>query len=113
MKRRYLLGSVFPVLLALLAPAPWSMGAPSSNHGERTTLAIKGMTCGGCVASVKLKLKKTKGVLAYEVSLEKGEADVTYDPALTSPETIAAAVSETGFAATVKAEAGAGSAGGA
>jgi copper chaperone CopZ len=80
-------------------------GAPTekeeTGRKETTTLTIKGMTCGGCVATVKLKLRKTKGVLAYEVSLEKGEAEVTYDPDLTRPEIIAAAVSETGFAATV------------
>ena len=98
-------GLLLPVLLVLSAPAPWAIGAASSNKEDKTTLTIKGMTCGGCVATVKLKLKKTKGVLAYEVSLEKAEADVTYDPALTSPDAIAAAVSETGFIATVKTKA--------
>ena len=57
----------------------------SSNAGAadaaKTTLTIKGMTCGGCVAAVKLQLRKTDGVAAYDVSLEKGEAEVTYDPA--------------------------------
>jgi copper chaperone CopZ len=36
------------------------------------------MTCGGCVAAVKVQLKRTEGVSAYDVSLEKAEADVTY-----------------------------------
>ena len=62
------------------------------------------MTCGGCVATVKLKLRKTKGVLNYDVSLDRGEAVVTYDPAATNAEAIAASVSETGFKATVKAK---------
>ena len=39
---------------------------------------------------------------AYDVSLEKGEADVTYDPARTDPKKIAASVSETGFAASIE-----------
>ena len=102
MKHRVLLGSLIPALLVLLAWAPTVMAAPPSNTGERTTLTIRGMTCGGCVATVKLKLKKTKGVVAYDVSLEKGEADVTYDPTATNPEAIAASVSQTGFSATVK-----------
>lgn len=106
MKRRRWFSPLLPVLLVLLVPATCALGAAPSNTEYKTTLTVKGMTCGGCVATVKLKLKKTKGVLAYEVSLEKGEADVTYDPALTSPETIAAAVSETGFTATVKSKAG-------
>jgi copper chaperone len=68
----------------------------------KTTLTIKGMTCGGCVAAVKLQLRKTDGVTAYDVSLEKGEAEVTYDPAKTEPKKIAESVSKTGFAASVK-----------
>ncbi len=68
----------------------------------KITLTIKGMTCGGCVAAVKVQLKRTVGVTDYEVSLEKGEAEVTYDPAKTDPKKIAESVSKTGFAASVK-----------
>jgi copper chaperone len=68
----------------------------------KTTLTIKGMTCGGCVAAVKLQLRRTAGVTAYEVSLDKGEADVAFDPAKTDPGKIAESVSATGYAATVK-----------
>lgn len=80
--------------------------ASTAAAGEtaKTTLTIKGMTCGGCVAAVKLQLKKTGGVTAYEVSLEKGEAEVTYDPSRTDPKKIAESVSKTGFVATVKGE---------
>ncbi len=106
MKRRRWPGFLLPVLLVLLAPTPWVMGASTSNKEDKTTLTIKGMTCGGCVATVKLKLKRTKGVVGYDVSLEKGEAEVTYDPEQTNPEMIAASVSETGFAATVKSKSG-------
>ncbi len=41
---------------------------------------------------------------AYEVSLEKGEANIGYDPSRTDPEKIAASVSKTGFEAMVKGE---------
>lgn len=68
----------------------------------KTKLAVEGMTCGGCVAAVKVQLKKTDGVTAYEVSLEKAEADVSYDPAKTTPGKIAESVSKTGFKASVK-----------
>lgn len=68
----------------------------------KTTLTIKGLTCGGCAAAVKLQLKRTEGVTAYDVSWEKGEAEVSYDPAKTDPQKIAASVSKTGFKATVK-----------
>ena len=77
-----------------------------SAETARTTLTIEGMTCGGCVPTVKLQLKKTQGVLAYEVSFEKGEAQVSYDPAKTTPAKIAESVTRTGYTASVKASGG-------
>lgn len=90
--------------LALIL-AGWGSFAVGTESTAKTTLVIKGMTCGGCVAAVKVQLKKTPGVSAYEVSLEKGEAVITYDPSRTDPQKIAASVSKTGFQATVKGEA--------
>jgi copper chaperone len=84
-----------------------ALALPSlADAGEtaKTTLSVKGMTCGGCVAAVKVQLKKTEGVTAYQVSLEKGEAEVTYDPAKTEPKKIAESVSKTGFEAKPKNE---------
>lgn len=89
--------SSFAVLVLLIAVTAGAGDAP------KTTLAIKGMTCGGCVAAVKLQLKKTEGVTAYQVSLEKGEAEVSYDPSRTEPKKIAESVSKTGFQASVQA----------
>jgi len=86
-------------IVVSLALAPLAGAADST---AKTTLSIKGMTCGGCVAAVKVQLKRTVGVTAYEVSLEKGEADVTYDPGKTDPKKIAESVSKTGFTASVK-----------
>jgi len=91
-----------PALAAVLLSCASFVGAAEST--AKTTLVIKGMTCGGCVAAVKVQLKKTQGVTAYEVSLEKGEAEVTYDPSRTDPKKIAESVSKTGFEATVKGE---------
>jgi copper chaperone len=87
---------------------PWSLAAAIvasaslARAGEpaKVTLKVEGMTCGGCVAAVNVQLKKAEGVTAYEVSLEK--AEVTYDPAKTESKRIAASVSKTGFAASVK-----------
>src|SRR6266508_3414047 len=64
----------------------FSSSAGAADATSKATLTIKGMTCGGCVAAVKLQLRKTDGVTAYDVSLEKGEAEVTYDPLKTEPE---------------------------
>lgn len=40
---------------------------------------IKGMTCGGCVNSVKTVLKKIPGVSNVEVSLSDGQAIIQHD----------------------------------
>ena len=82
----------------------FASSAGAADATSKTTLTIKGMTCGGCVAAVKLQLRKTAGVIAYVVSLENGEAEVTYDAAKTEPKKIAESVSTTGFEATVKSE---------
>ena len=86
-------------LLGLMASALTATGGEAS---ARTTLTIPGMPWGGCAAGVRIQLKKTEGVTAYEVSFEKGEAEVSYNPAKITPEKIAASVSKTGFAASVK-----------
>ena len=92
------------VALAAAAALALTIPAPAAAWEARTTLRIEGMTCGGCVATVKLQLGRTEGVTDYEVSLEEGQARVGYDPEQTDPETIAASVSKTGFAARVETE---------
>lgn len=67
----------------------------------KTNLRIEGMTCGGCAAAVRLHLKRTEGVTAYDVSYENKRAEVTYDPARTTPQKIADAVAKTGYRVTV------------
>jgi copper chaperone CopZ len=98
--------------LSLLVAAFSVVTPAASAETARTTLKIEGMTCGGCVPAVKLQLKKTEGVLAYEVSFEKGEAQVSFDPAKTTPGKIAESVTWTGYTASVKSSEGASAAGG-
>ncbi|MCM2257573.1 MAG: heavy-metal-associated domain-containing protein [Vicinamibacteria bacterium] len=88
------------LLLAALAQLALSPGVRAEE--ARTTLSIQGMTCGGCVAAVKLQLGRTEGVKSYDVSLQRAEADVAYEAARTEPARIAESVSRTGFKATVK-----------
>ncbi len=105
MPRKVLLISALTLATALAGSLLSPAAAVTSGGGDqssRVVLAVEGMTCGGCVAAVKSALKKTEGVTSYEVSLEKKEADVRFEPARTDPERIAAAVSKTGFKATVK-----------
>ncbi len=81
-----------------LTPAPAT--AAQTQKLETATLTITGMTCGGCAVAVKMAAKKVAGVTNVAVSYEKGRADVTYDPARTTPEKIAAAITKhSGFKA--------------
>ena len=66
---------------------------------ETTLLKIGGMTCGGCVRSVTNVLKALPGVADAEVSLQKSEAKVTFDPALASAAAFRHAVEEAGYEA--------------
>jgi copper chaperone len=66
---------------------------------ERTTLAIEGMSCGHCVASVEKALRRMEGVEVEEVKV--GAARVAYDPARVSLEGIARAIEDEGYAARV------------
>jgi copper chaperone len=64
---------------------------------ERITLDVKGMTCGGCVNSVKRAVGALDGVSLVEVSLDSGKVAVEYDPARTQPEAFKAAIRDAGF----------------
>lgn len=60
-------------------------------------LEISGMHCGACVRRVTTALEKVQGVQVKAVNV--GSADVEYDPSLTSPDDLRAAVEKIGFAA--------------
>src|SRR5260370_1991937 len=52
-------------------------------------LKVSGMSCGACAKTVAKEAKKIDGVKSAKVSQPKGQAEITYDPAKTSPEAIA------------------------
>ncbi|MBK5105922.1 MAG: heavy-metal-associated domain-containing protein [Burkholderiales bacterium] len=64
---------------------------------EKVTLGISGMTCGGCVRSVGNVLNALDGVAKAEVSLEKKNAVVEYDPGKVQVEQLKRSVVEAGF----------------
>lgn len=64
---------------------------------ERLRLDITGMSCDHCVRAAREALAGVDG--AQVESVEIGSATVTYDPARTSPDAIADAVSDEGYAA--------------
>lgn len=64
---------------------------------ETVRLDIQGMSCDHCVRAVREALAGVDG--AQVESVEIGSATVTYDPARTSSEAIANAVSDEGYEA--------------
>jgi copper chaperone len=68
---------------------------------DQVTLKVGGMTCAGCASSVTRVLQAVKGVDRVRVSLEKAQAEVSYDPALAKREDLCAAVAGAGFDASL------------
>jgi copper chaperone len=60
-------------------------------------LSVTGMTCGGCVNSVKRVLTALPGVQSAEVTLEPGQARVVVDPARIDRAALVQAVVDAGF----------------
>lgn len=75
--------------------------APVSTQTTQTSLSIEGMTCASCETSIKIALSKLDGVSSIEVSYDTKSATVLHDPALTSAQALADAVTGLGYTTTV------------
>lgn len=96
-------GKVAVAFIAIVSVLALHTAVARASGSAKTTLTIAGMTCGGCAAGVKIQLKRMEGVTSYDVSYEKGEAEVTYDPGETTPEKIAESLAaKTGYKVAVK-----------
>jgi copper chaperone CopZ len=58
-------------------------------RGGSVTLKVSGMSCGACAARVEKAAKEIAGVTGAKVSQPKAMAEVTFDPAKISAESIA------------------------
>ncbi len=102
--------AAFPYYSAGLLKADTQNSEISTRHDASRDIAnpseaavvimVSGMTCGSCAMTVRLALNKINGVNSAEVSLEKNEAKVTYDPSLVTTDQLEAAIDATGFKAT-------------
>ena len=64
---------------------------------ETTVVKISGMTCMGCVGSVKRVLDGIDGISRAEVTLQPGQAAISYDAAKTSLGAIKTAITNAGY----------------
>lgn len=60
-------------------------------------LQVAGMSCGGCVNSVKRLLTALDGVQAVEVDLAQGRVTVDYDAARVGAEAMRRAIEDGGY----------------
>lgn len=79
-----------------LGPKSETAEAPQSVTA-RETFKVSGMTCAGCETTIRLALEQTPGVRSAEVSYDRGEAVVVYDPTLTNADKLRVAINETGY----------------
>lgn len=61
-----------------------------------STYAVKGMTCGHCVAAVTEEVSKIAGVTDVAVDLEAGRVSITSDQPVSDAD-VAEAVDEAGY----------------
>ena len=84
------------VLGALLASgiliATMSHRAPAET--KVSTVKVEGLFCKTCELPVKKAVETLEGVSDVNVSWQDGGAEVTYDPAKVTPESIVAAINE-------------------
>ncbi|MDO9114454.1 MAG: heavy-metal-associated domain-containing protein [Polaromonas sp.] len=64
---------------------------------ETITLTVKGMTCMGCVRSVKNVLEPIPGVSSVDITLENGQVTINYDAAKSGVEEFRNAVNDAGY----------------
>ena len=64
---------------------------------EKITLTVKGMTCMGCVRSVKNVLEPIPGVAGVDVTLENGQVTIDYDPAKSGVDQFTHAINDAGY----------------
>jgi copper chaperone len=61
------------------------------------TLKVSGMSCMGCVNSVKNMVSALPGIASVDVDLASGRVDVTHDPAQSDRQSICDAIREGGY----------------
>ncbi|MDP2828961.1 MAG: heavy metal-associated domain-containing protein [Sulfuricellaceae bacterium] len=64
---------------------------------EKVLLTVNGMTCTGCVGSVKNLLGRLPGVSDIEITLENGQVAFAYDPLQSKLESIKEAIHDGGY----------------
>lgn len=78
------------------------LNMPAWAATQTVTLSVPGMTCAACPITVKVALKKVKGVSQVDASYSQREAVVTFDDTQTSVEALTEATANAGYPSTLK-----------
>lgn len=78
-------------------PAVNKVEASAPTVQQKLTLSVNGMTCAACQARVQRTLEKEPGVFDASVNLMLKRAAVTYNPAVTTPDSLVEAIRRTGY----------------
>ncbi len=94
------------ILVFLLVSGHWQLYAvagevEAQQRLQQVTLEVKNMSCGMCKYTIENALKQVKGVKSVEVDMEQKKAVVSFDPATVGAETLAKAVTDAGYPASV------------
>ena len=92
---------LFPTMTRAAAGQKAAEGQKADQPATKVcTLKVSGMTCAGCEAAVRMAARSIDGVKDVKASYAKHNAEVTYDPAKTTPDAIAKVITEkSGFKA--------------
>jgi copper chaperone CopZ len=89
-------------LLFLAAPAA---AGPGKQGFQETTIAVSGMFCSSCAATVELALKNVDGVAEARADLKADQVRVRYDGKKVTPRRMAEAIRRAGYRARLPGEA--------
>lgn len=87
------LAGVFAAGSAAFSP----MSVRAAEAQRQTSFSIKNMTCALCPVTVRAAMQNVKGVNSVKIDFEAKTATVVYDPAVTTPDAIAAASTDAGY----------------
>ena len=87
----------FPNFYGKFRAEETSVAASPSDHLATVELRITGMSCEACAAGIESTLHEVAGVASANVSFEKKQATISYDPKWATPEQFAEAVTKAGY----------------
>lgn len=106
--KRFIIAAIVALMASMvcapMAQAASEMSSSSASWSKKvvkTVVFSANIHCNSCKKKVVENISFEKGVLALEVSVEERTVTITYDPAKTDEEKLAAALKKIGFPATV------------